>query len=114
MGHKAKVKAFCISNDKEPRAKELSLRDRSAAYPIVTNLTMATRDEKASVGASDDISLEHDVWAEYSRGGNIFVNNSESISRRLKGVEKKLFSNEEKMKVDFLDVVQSKIRQETV
>jgi hypothetical protein len=72
---------------------------------------MTTVDEKDLLEDRDAVSfLEGDAWAEYARGGNIFMNNSDSISRRLKGARKKLFSNEEKMKVDFLSVVQSKLR----
>lgn len=72
---------------------------------------MATVDEKGLFEDRDAVSSwEDDAWAEYARGGNIFMNNSESISRRLKGARKKLFSNEEKMKVDFLDVVHSRLQ----
>jgi hypothetical protein len=72
---------------------------------------MTTIDEKIPFEDRDALNCSgDDMWAEYARGDNIFMNNSENTARRLKGAEKKLFSKEEKMKVDFLDVVQSKLQ----
>jgi hypothetical protein len=65
-------------------------------------------DEKVLLEDRDDASRDGDMWADYARGNNMFVHNAESVSRRLKEVRRKLFSNEEKMQVEILDVVQSK------
>jgi hypothetical protein len=45
-----------------------------------------------------------DMWESYAAGENLFTNNGEGASRRIRALSKKLFSPEEKMKVDFLDV----------
>jgi hypothetical protein len=72
---------------------------------------MTAVDEKVLFEDRDNVCCsDDDGWAEYARGGNIFMNNGEGVSRRLREARKKLFSQEEKMKVDFLDVVQSKPR----
>jgi hypothetical protein len=70
---------------------------------------MTAVDEKVLFEDRDKVCCsDDDGWAEYARVGNIFMNNGEGISRRLREARKKLFSQEEKMKVNFLDVVQSK------
>jgi hypothetical protein len=45
-----------------------------------------------------------DIWESYAAGENLFTNNGEGASRRIRALSKKLFSPEEKMKVDFLDI----------
>jgi hypothetical protein len=45
-----------------------------------------------------------DMWESYAAGENLFTNNGEGASRRIRALSKKLFSPEEKMKIDFLDV----------
>ncbi len=49
-----------------------------------------------------------DLWVEYLSRGNPFLYNEQGISRRMKTMRKNLFSSEEKMQVDFMDVVRSK------
>ena len=44
------------------------------------------------------------MWASYAAGENLFTNNGEGASRRIRALSKKLFSSEGKMQVDFLDV----------
>ncbi len=67
-------------------------------------------DEKvpALFASESDGDKSDDLWAEYASGGNPFMYNEDGISRRMKTMRKKLFSSEEKMQIDFMDVVKSK------
>lgn len=55
--------------------------------------------------AAKVVSQRNDeMWAEYANRGNLMMNNVESISRRMRDMSSRLFSDEEKMVVDILDV----------
>lgn len=64
------------------------------------------RSQNENVGAT--LTEDNAAWARYCGGNDPFVNNGDGVLRRLKAANKNLFSSEEKMQVDFLDVVQSK------
>lgn len=61
-------------------------------------------DEK-SLLHRDSIATISDTWDDYVKGDNLFTNNVESRSRRLQAEKKKLFSKEEKMEVDILNIL---------
>jgi hypothetical protein len=63
--------------------------------------------------SSDEKSLLHrdsaatifDTWTDYVKSDSLFTKNVEGISRRLQEEKKKLFSQEEKMHVDVLNIL---------
>lgn len=58
--------------------------------------TMSHRDSAATI---------FDTWADYVKGDSLFTNNAESRLRRLQEEKNKLFSQEEKMQVDVLNIL---------
>ncbi|KAF8859385.1 hypothetical protein BDZ45DRAFT_361920 [Acephala macrosclerotiorum] len=65
---------------------------------------MDIADEK-SLLRHDSSATIFDTWKDYLRGDSLFTNNVERVSRRLQEEKKKLFSKEEKMEVDILNVL---------
>jgi hypothetical protein len=50
---------------------------------------MTTIDEKIPFEGRDALNCSgDDMWAEYARGDNIFMNNFENTARRLKGLRR--------------------------
>ncbi|KAE8450330.1 hypothetical protein EG329_006758 [Mollisiaceae sp. DMI_Dod_QoI] len=62
-----------------------------------------TSDEKSFFYRDNPVPA-FDTWESYVRGDCLFTNNAENLSRRLQEEKKKLFSQEEKMQVDVLNL----------
>lgn len=53
----------------------------------------------------DNTATIFDPWADYVKGDNLFSNNGESRWRRMQEEKKKLFSQEDKMQVDIINIL---------